>query len=510
MRRRTVLQAAVGTVTLPLFGPTTGAQDDPYEPLGSVGIEGIKEAAVHHDGDVAYVAVGDGFATVDITDPSTPTVLAERRAVDTAGNGPFRGAWDLWPSDDRLAVVGPANHAGNAAAGIGLFDISRPADPEQVAFFPTDYHIHNSFFADGTVYLTGTGLDPDPVVMVDVTGDEPREVGRWTLTDHDDAWATVRAPSRSLHDLYVQDGIAYLAYWDAGTWLVDVSDPTDVRFLGRVGEYSLQDLQQLDPPRRRFESAVPPGNHHYAQVDEDGDLLAVGIESWAIDTDQQQIGGPGGVHLYDVTDETDPQHRSTIEAPAAFDATRSGLFTTAHNLDLVDDRLYTSWYFGGVKIHDVSDPATPKELAWWREPRTGTFWTAQSAVPGEYFVAASAGDVGAELGVDHESVDPMSGLFLFPDRAGEQPSPPDLTTPPGGNGGQPGDTDGDDGTVAPDETDSGSQTDRLDPDTDNGSSEMDGSDGTGPGFGVGGAVAGLGGAGYLLARNLQRDEETSR
>ena len=70
------------------------------------------------------------------------------------------------------------------------------------------------------------------------------------------------------------------------------------------------------------------------------------------------------------------------------DPTKEGINTTPHNMDLRGDRLYTSWYDGGVKIHDVSDPGRPELLAWWRAPRRWSFWTAQYATD-EFFVASS-------------------------------------------------------------------------------------------------------------------------
>ncbi|MFB6227235.1 MAG: hypothetical protein ABEH88_01405 [Halobacteriales archaeon] len=67
-----------------------------------------------------------------------------------------------------------------------------------------------------------------------------------------------------------------------------------------------------------------------------------------------------------------------------------GLWTTAHNFEIHGDRLYSSWYRAGVKIHDISDPGSPELLAWWLRPRETSFWTAQVGVPGEFFIASSA------------------------------------------------------------------------------------------------------------------------
>jgi hypothetical protein len=122
------------------------------------------------------------------------------------------------------------------------------------------------------------------------------------------------------------------------------------------------------------------------------------------------VGGPSGVSLWDVSEPTDPRKRSTIRPPRSDDATFAGTWTTAHNLDLADGTLYTSWYQGGVKRHDVSDPTNPTEESWWLAPETASFWTALAVTTGPdgFFVAPSRG------------VDDVPGrLYTFPDRSGD-------------------------------------------------------------------------------------------
>jgi len=411
--------------------PTTEGTTEPFEPLGEVAVSGARDAAVHHDGDIVYVAGQDGFGVVDISDPSEPTMIAERREIETEGDAPLADIWDLWPSGDRLAVVGPAVYNPSAPSGVALFDISDPTNPEQVAFHPTDHYIHNSFFAEDTIYLTGSGLDDWPLVMVDVSDDEPQEVGRWSPLAYDEKWADVVPSLRLLHDVYVQDGIAYLLYWDAGTWVVDVSEPQSPEVLSAVMDYSLDDLLDISAETAQLVTRTVPGNHHYAQVDETGDIMVVGREAWTVtDTDGiisepgTLLGGPGGLTLWDVSEPRQPRYLADISAPESFNASRNGWFTTAHNCDIVGDRLYASWYFGGVTVHDISEPSAPERIAWWRNPEEASFWTAQAA--GDVFVASSA-DLRDFSSTVNETTE---ALYLFPDRPGEQPDPPDLTTRP--------------------------------------------------------------------------------
>jgi hypothetical protein len=218
---------------------------------------------------------------------------------------------------------------------------------------------------------------------------------------------------------------------------------------------------------------LPPGNHHYVATDESGTILGVGRESWgrrvtedatatpAADVaandsgasgtaaslsaapGEEFVGGPSGIDLWDVSDPARPTPLSTIPAPASPDPTYGGVWTTAHNFELSGGVLYSSWYRGGVKRHDVSDPAAPTEVSWWRDPDAASFWTARLAAPGEregFFVASSMG-VG----------DAPAGLYTFPDHAGEQADPPGVlpsgtatprprygTATPGGSAATPG------------------------------------------------------------------------
>lgn len=510
MRRRQVLRAGGAALTLPHLGTqatarSSGQSDESgYEPLGSVEIDSAFEAAVHHDGEIAYVAADDGLVSVDISEPGNPSILAQRRDIDTGGED-MDLAWDLWPDGDRLVLAGPANPVPNTAQGFALFDISDPEAPEQVAWHSTDFYIHNGFFADGTVYLTASGTRRYPIVMVDVSDDEPEEVGRWSFVDAKPEWLDVSLGSRVLHDVYVQDDIAYLPYWDAGTVIADVSDPADPTFLSRVGDFEREELADLSRRESRREYFTPAGNDHYTVVNEDATRLLVGKEAWAIPDSEAEggtTGGPGAITIWDIEDHESPERLGRISPPESDDNTRSGYFTTAHNCDIAGDRVYASWYFGGVTVHDISDPAEPDQLAWWRNPREASFWTAQSAVPGETFVAASA-DL-SETSFGGKEATPA--LYVFPDEEGTQEDAPGLIQ----NGSE---TPTPTPTATPTETPTPSptQTATETPEptatrTQTATDTPESSDGDGAGFGVLSALTGLGGAMYALRRRTERDE----
>ena len=403
-------------------GKTRTSDSNSYEPLATLSLPGTKELVTSADGAVGYVALTDGYATVDLSDPTAPTVLAERRGL-LAGreDGPLRKVHDVAVNGDGLLVVGPANPVSGSLTAAVLVDVSDPANPTQRAVVQTDFPIHNGTLRDGYAYLTANGIPGNPLVIFAVgdsdSADDIREVGRWSLFDHDERWRDVPSAVRSLHDVWVADDIAYLAHWDAGTWLLDVSDPTAPEPLSHVGGVDIERLRSLDGPETRRESITSPGNSHYVATDAAGSVMAVGTETWAVD--EGATSGPSGIALYDCSDPAAPTHLASIDPPPSPDPSRSGYWTTAHNFGFSEDVLYSSWYQGGVKRHDVSDPADPHEVTWWRDPDATSFWTARAAVPGEYFVAADM-SVSGVSGVASDAT-----VYVFADRKGTQSPPPD-------------------------------------------------------------------------------------
>ncbi|WP_226005734.1 PKD domain-containing protein [Natrinema salinisoli] len=365
--RRSVLQSlgALGALGVTGIGTAAGVRAQ-FEPLGSVDISGgVAEAVASDDGETAYVAIDAGFVSVDISDPAAPSVIAER--TDTG----LSGVMDVKEDGDRVIVVGPGNSTGSVN-GMGLYDVSDPSNPTSLAFHDTDFAIHNAYLTEDVAYLIDNGSAE--VVMIDVSGDDPSEINRWGLSG-----------ASTLHDLWIQDGIAYLCYWDDGTVMLDVSDPNNPSQIGTV----------------RDGSSRSGNNDHYVTLDADASICAIGKE---------QIGSRShlGVELWDVSDKTDTQFLAEIDPPSQ----PSGGERTSHNLDIVGDYVYTSWYEGGIRVHDISDPSEPEEIASWRGDGA-SFWTAEVAVEGETVIAS-----------DESIASGNGGLYTFPDPRADSDQPP--------------------------------------------------------------------------------------
>jgi len=525
MRRRALLRLAgvgVGLGSTSALAPggfgRASAQENGFAPLGSLTVPGTKEGVVGPDGRYAFLAVTDGFAVVDLADPANPELVFENRSpLSNRENGPIRMVYDVKhdPATDLLAVVGPANPvSGDAFNGLVTYDVSDPAAPSRVAVYETPFYNHNCDIDAGVVYLCGNDGERNALVAVD--GETGERLGSWSIVSVDERWSEVPFGNWQLHDVSVSDGVAYLAHWDAGTWMVDVSDPSAPSLAAKVRGRGPGVFLDMASDVARREVFIPPGNDHFVTRGP-GDVVGISVESWSVEDengDDEPVGGPGSVHLYDVSDPSSPTRVAELTPPPTDDATFQGTWTTSHNFEFGGDLLFTSWYAGGVKIHDVSDPTAPVELAHWRDDSRAWFWAAQAATE-EFFVGTSLGSGVSDTQGRSES----AGLYTFPVPTGgpgtATPTPASNPTPtptPGGGGStpstqtptaspEPTDTATPSPTASPEPTDtatpSPTATDTADPET---------TTGDGPGFGPDVGVFGLG-LGIGLRRHLRDGED---
>ncbi|MFW6080161.1 MAG: hypothetical protein ACODAE_11100 [Gemmatimonadota bacterium] len=299
--------------------------------------------------DYAYVGTHLGGQTMyawDVTDPSNP-VLTDSVVVDA------RVVNDVKVNDDASIAVITREGASNRRNGIVLLDLADPAHPTVLSEYTETVTggVHNTYIVDDLVYAIHDGtLD---VHIIDI-GDpmNPREVGRWGID----------RPGKYLHDVWVEDGLAYVSYWDDGVYILDVGDgrwggtPTDPTVVGSH-EYRTQWGEE------------EYGNTHVAFPYTNGDgnrYLFVGDEIFDCEAcvSRHYPGGDGPrghVHVLDITDPENPEEVAFYRVPEA----------GAHNLWAEDDKLYVAYYEGGLRVLDISGElrgdlyAQGREMAWY-------------------------------------------------------------------------------------------------------------------------------------------------
>lgn len=500
--RRRVLGALGGTALLGLGvggGTARGKRSDQgtLEPTGRLVVPRLSEVVPGADGTTVYGAVPEGFVTIDVTDPSDPTMLAEVTGILAEHeDGPLSGVFDVSVDGDRLAVGGPRGAFLDGVKALAVYDVSDPTEPVQLAAGEIGHAVHNLELAGGTVYSTGHGYPTGPLVAHDAA--DLAERWRWSVLDVEPAWGVLEAGYHTCHDVVVRDGLAYAAFWDAGTRLLDVAGDSPVH-VGAVGGV---EPSALPAPGGPFEL---PGNAHYAAPMPDRPVLAVGKEAGDSPASERK-GGPGGIHLWDIADPAEPELLSMLPPVR----TPDGAGHTAHNFGFRGSRCYASWYAGGVRVYDLADPTAPRDLGGFQAPETTSFWTARPIHEG--FVAPSFRDPsladsreGATLltfpeppagasGEPVRSPTPTPGPTPPPTRT---PSPTATLAPPSTSpGSAPSTTYSPEPTPTPSETGGTATPTRAAPQTQTGSS------GSVPGFGV---LAALGGLGVAAWRRATRD-----
>ncbi|HEX5829477.1 MAG TPA: Ig-like domain-containing protein, partial [Gemmatimonadaceae bacterium] len=305
-----------------------------------------EEVWIHPNGAVAYLGTGSGgdrMYAIDISDPANPVVtdsiVANTRRVN-----------DIMSTPDGKFLVFTREGAADRKNGIVIASIEDPLHPKPIAEFTDGVTagVHSAFVYRqekfGThVYLTNDGTGAFHVI--DITDPyQPKQVAEWR-TPRPDA-------GRSLHDVDVQNGLAYLSYWNDGLVILDVGN------------------------------GVKGGSPSNPQL-----VSQFKYDLNALYRDVERDGGPGfirGTH-------TAWRHRNYVFiADEVFPA--SGVQGAR---DASAGRAY-----GRLQVIDVSDMERPKSVAWY-EPEFGgvhNVWVAGDTLyMGAYNAGFRAFDISGEL-----------------------------------------------------------------------------------------------------------------
>ena len=176
------------------------------------------EVWVHPDGRHAYLGTtlgGDRIYAIDIGNPGAPVITDSIVANSRSMN-------DVMTTADGQWMVFTREGATDRRNGIVIASTADPAHPRPVAEFTDGVTagVHSAFVYTqpryGThVFLTNSGTGA--LNIIDINDPlHPRRVGEWRSRD-------TRA-GRSLHDIDVKDGIAYVSYWSDGLVILDVGN----------------------------------------------------------------------------------------------------------------------------------------------------------------------------------------------------------------------------------------------------------------------------------------------
>jgi len=293
--------------------------------------------------DYAYIGtfMHDWMKVFDVTNPENPFLtdsiqVDARRINDVKIHG-----------SNRLAVI-TREGASDRRNGIVILDLSNPAHPEILSEYTATVTggVHNVWIEGDLIYACHNGTSA--LHIIDIADPvDPKEVGRWELDKEE----------KTLHDVIVQDGYAYVSYWDDGVVTLDVG-------AGTHGGTPTAPVMV-----NRF--SYPEGNTHVAW--RYGQYLFVGDEIFPDDWDASKpIDARGYIHILDVSDLEAPVEVARYEVPEA----------GAHNIWVEDGRLYVGYYQAGLRVIDISGELRGNLYRQGREIAYVLPTNEQSMVPG--------------------------------------------------------------------------------------------------------------------------------
>lgn len=346
----------------------------PEDQFGSVG---YAEVVVHEDlALVARLGPPGGFWVVDVSDPSDTEVLG---TYTTFGGSTYdvkfcegtdyvvMGIQD--PAANASAAQAAASGSDAAVPGFQVVDISDPSDPRFVAAYSVPPSGSHNVFCytdmDDRVLFASTSsnfvFDPtgevgllasDPVFtkveiaeLVDgPSGPEVVKRGTYRIFLEEQASFLQQRSLNDVvyvHDMYVQQHpetgqhLLYVAHWEAGLRIVDISDPAAPNEIGHFdgkGPAQYNNIHYVQPAPQRID-----GRH----VTVLGPELLVSQES-------------GYLRVLDTSDPTDPEVTSYWKVPGDLRNTEQLLFSP-HNFDIWEGKLYLGSYHAGAWIVDIGN-----------------------------------------------------------------------------------------------------------------------------------------------------------
>ncbi len=292
-------------------------------------------------GTIAYLIRQDGLHMIETADPAHPAEL-----------GSWSRAGDGYSNDVKLVEANGKRYAIIADYPSDVVDVTDPRMPRLVAQVPVEAHTLFTESRGGKLYAYFGAYDGKCPVFDISNPEAPVRLGTY------DSLGSI------VHDLMIDNGIAYLNAWEEGFHVVDYTNPSAPMLIGKWPQ-------------------TPTRTSH---------------SSWAFTSGGKKLALHGeeayGAHL-DIVD-VQPGSPTFMTSIGTF-KTRD--WVSIHNVMVVGGRAYMSYYQDGVRVLDLSDPIKPKQLGYYNT------WDPQADT-------TSSGFFEGAVGID---VDPARKLVFIAD-----------------------------------------------------------------------------------------------
>jgi hypothetical protein len=392
-------------LTKPPDPPQAKLQPGPGRPSRGVDVVahhnpgGFNADVVAHDGfaylgswgtssDDDSLCPAQGVRVYDLHRPAQPRIVST--FADGVSNPALEASWTekimvrrVHTRDFKgdLAAVSLQPCEAGGIGGIALYDVTNPHHPRELAIFENGivgvhelwmqvrgqrvYVYQATIFEEIFQFFGGQQPGNPDFRVIDVSDPRnPQQVGQWGAWEELDILPTAANGSFPFNFVHSMIGNqkgdrVYLSYWDIGTVILDMTDPTDPRFIGRTSF-------RPDQEGNAHSSWLAHGERILIENQEDSDpSVTPGIEN-----------GFGYTRIFDISDESQPRMLSEFRMPSQPAPPGPGDFTV-HDPKVRGSTLYMSHYAEGVVVLDIHDPSQPRQIAQFVPPPTGDpfgFW----------------------------------------------------------------------------------------------------------------------------------------
>jgi hypothetical protein len=327
------------------------------QPKGDDGapIQAAEEWVINNH--VYLSTIADRVFLYDVSDPANPKQLdmlkVDARLVNDVSTTP----------DEKIGVISREG-ASNRKNGIAILDLSVPGKMQIASEYTETVTggVHSAFIDTHYAYITDDATGSLRVIdFADIK--HPKEVARFEVPN---ARATMvmgpegpQSSGRYLHDLWIKDGIAYLAYWRDGLVILDVGNgmkggsPEHPQVISqyKFNHYALYGDNWLSGTHSVFRWK------NYLFV---GDEVLPGFFNII---SKDRVPTRAITHVMDISDIEHPKEVAFYEVPEG----------GTHNFWVADDKLFLGDYGGGGRVIDISGELRGDLYRQGRE--IARFWT---------------------------------------------------------------------------------------------------------------------------------------
>ena len=272
-------------------------------------------------GDYAVTGTWGADGTAYFWDVSNPSNLKKIDSVQVDA----RTVNDVKVSKDGKICVISREGASNRKNGMIIIDVTNPRNVKIIAEYTKNLTggVHNVFIDNNHVYALSNGEKYYVINIEDPSN--PKQVGMFE----------VGKEGQSIHDVWIENGIAYSSNWRDGVYLVDVgngiaggSPSNPVSF----GNYS-------------YDSGAHHATFPYKSKSTGKFYTVLGDEIFPKGVNPNGTNETAGfLHFVDFSDLKNPIEVAKYELPTH----------GSHNFWIEDDILYVAMYTGGLRIVDLS------------------------------------------------------------------------------------------------------------------------------------------------------------